>query len=843
MTHPSRLLLSGIFFVLLSALHAQNTGTLRGTIRDTSKQAISDAYVFVDGLNRGTYSDSAGHYSLVLPADTTLLVQISHVGHTAWFRAIQLHAGQILILNPLLNSHEIAGITVTSKGNRLNNMQAMPIITHRINPSVNQGIESLVMSGMGVSTNSELGSAYSVRGGSYEENLVYVNGIEVYRPFLAQSGQEEGLSFPNPDMVQSILFSSGGWEPKYGDKMSSVLDIQYKQPKEFGGDVTASLLGGNATIESATDNKRLTQITGFRYLTNRFLLNSLETKGNYNPAFTDLQSYWTYDLTDRLKLSFLGVYSNNKYNFVPQTRQTELGTIQNALRFTVYFDGQEITQYETSFGALSADYRPNDKTLLKFTASAYHTFEQQSYDEYGQYYLSELDRNLGSSTFGQVTGNIGVGGFLQHARDRLFATVASFNHRGYYQTPHHYIQWGVRANAESFDIKLNQWNLVDSAGYTLPYNPGGALQMQDLIKNKANVNSVRLMGFLQDTWSHNLPNDQKISATFGVRANGWSYNHETVISPRLQVSYKPNWIGKRKSDGKPIKRDIVLRVAGGYYYQPPFYKEMIRLDGSLNQNIKAQRSIHAVAGADVNFLMWGRPFKFTTEAYYKYLDRLIPYEIDNIQTRYFGVNDAKGYAAGIDFKLNGEFVKGLESWASLSFMRTEENLLNDSYKTYYNAEGQAINSYIPDQVPVDSTTTYPGYIPRPNDRRVFFSMLFQDEMPNFPSYKVHLSFVYGTGLPFGPPNHKRYQDVLRMPSYRRVDIGFSRDLIGGEAGHPKSHFFGQLKRAWVSVEVFNLLDISNTVSYLWVADNQGNKYSVPNYLTSRRINLKLSVSF
>ena len=830
------ILLVAVGFLTAGVLRSQDTGTVRGTVTSPKGEPVENARIYVRDLAKDVYTSADGTYEIDLPADTLLLLEINHVSFNEWFQRIELKPGVILNLDPTLQDRALKGVVIEDERRRRSTMQSMPILTQRINPSVNQGIENVLLSGLGVSMNSELGTAYSVRGGSYDENLVYVNDVEVYRPFLARAGQQEGLSFANPDMVGSINFSAGGFSAKYGDKLSSVLDIKYKKPSDFGGAAYASMLGGSATIEAASDNRRLTQITGFRYQTNQYLLGSLDTQGDYRPAFTDLQTYWTYDVTEKFELSFLGNYANNKYNFEPISRQTDFGTFDQALRFNVFFDGQERTQFETFFGAVSANIRPNRDMMLKFTGSAYQTYEQEYFDILGSYNLGELDRDLGSDDFGEVTSSIGTGGFLQHARNDLDARVLAFNHRGFLETGNRYLQWGVRAQRELIDDELNEWDMIDSAGYSVPQQPSDQIVLQNVIRSDNSIESTRLMAYVTNEWEWTFENDAELSTEVGIRGQHWTWNEETVISPRGIITYKPDWYHRANDDGERLPRDILFRFAAGYYYQPPFYREMRRFDGSLNQDIEAQRSIHFILGSDVNFMIWDRPFKFQAEAYYKQLDNLIPYEIDNVRLRYFGDNLAEGYATGLDLKINGEFVEGIESWAALSFLKTEENLFNDSFQETVNGQGEPTNV---DELVMDTVTRYPGYIPRPNDRRVFFSMLFQDEMPQIPSLRVALSFVYGTGLPFGPPTQNRYQDTGRMPSYRRVDIGFSKVFI--EPGQEvESKWFDWMEHAWISLEVFNLFDISNTISYTWIRDAESNQYAIPNYLTGRRLNLKLA---
>lgn len=831
-----------LFFLALLpvCVFAQNKAIVSGTIEDAKGYPVEYASVYVSAQGEGDVTDADGKFSLELNPIDTVRVEVSHTAFEHQSKTISLESGESRELNFTMVFREIEGVEIKARRDRKAIMKPVPIKDLKINPSVQQGIESVLTSQLGVSSNNELSSNYSVRGGSYAENLVYVNDIEVYRPFLARSGEQEGLSFPNPDMVGSISFSAGGFEARYGDKMSSVLDIHYKKPDRFGGSVSASLLGGSVALESASKDRKFTQISGFRYQTNQYILGSLDTEGDYQPNFTDLQTYWTYKLNKKWELAFLGNYSRNKYKFVPQTRETQFGSINEALRFTVFFEGQEITSYETLFGAVSTEYKPDVDTRLKFTASAFQTSENETFDVLGQYFLDELERDLGDDDFGDVVRNRGIGSFLDHARNRIDATVFNLQHRGFKSINNKYLQWGLTWRAENVTDHLSEWNYIDSAGYSVPINPPNQIVLQDVIKGSNSIQSNRLMGYVQNRWNWLLDNEDEVTSTLGIRANYWDYNGQTVISPRGSIAWKPRWT-KQINDSTTLTRDVVFRFSTGYYYQPPFYRELKRLDGSINPEVRAQRAIHFVLGADINFQLWNRPFIFITEAYYKALSDLVPYEIDNVRLIYYGENDSKGYATGLDLKIHGEFIPGIESWANLSFLKTEEDILDDYYYNYYNSDGELIYpGFTANNTAVDSSKVTPGYIPRPNDQLVYFSMFFQDEMPNFPKFKVHLSVLFGTGLPFGPPGFERYKDIERYPAYRRVDIGFSYDLL---PKIPGKGIFGKFESAQISLEVWNLLDINNTISYTWIKENSGRQYGIPNYLTSRRLNLKLALSF
>jgi hypothetical protein len=807
-----------IYYSLYTAV-AQNKGTIFGKIKSQDGKPVELVSIAVLGQTGGVTTDINGRYIFDIPADKELTVVFSCIGYNSEQIQIKLRTGQRKQIDKTLTSkvHNLKEVEVEDIESRKTELQTISPKNATLIPSASGGIEALIKTLPGVSSNNELSSQYSVRGGNFDENLVYVNDVEIYRPFLVRSGEQEGLSFINPDLVSSVSFSAGGFESKYGDKMSSVLDIQYKKPIQFAGSITGSLQGGSAHIEGTALKDRLTYLFGVRQKSNQYILKSLDTKGDYKPSFTDIQTYINYSLSKKWDIGFLGNYSRNKYKVVPQTRQTTFGTIQQALQLTVYFDGQEVDEFDTYQGAMIATFKPQDNLRLKFIASAFSTNESQTYDIFGQYFIGELQNNLGSSSFGQVASDLGVGGFLNHARDYLDANVYSFEHKGsYYTSFFQPLQWGVKCNRETVTDKLNEWNLVDSADYSLPYppdHPGDTskvnhnrikpLLINNLINTDYSLISNRISGFVQNKWNFNTDSTE-MSLTVGLRANYWDLNHQTVLGPRATLSVKPRW-----------KRDIVLRFSSGYYYQPPFYKELTDLSGKLYTSLKAQTAVHVIGAMDWNFTAMSRPFKFVTEIYYKYLYNLIPYELNDVNLRYYSNETSTGYAAGIDFKVNGEFVKGLESWASLSLMQTRENVKDDSH----------------------------GSIPRPEDQWVTFGMFFQDYLPKNPTYKIHLNFLYGSGLPFGPPDSPRYSQNLRMPPYLRVDIGFSKQIKSDANQLSKGNPFRVFKNIWLSLEVFNLLQANNVISYIWIKDVLNQGLAVPNYLTPRQLNLKLFCDF
>lgn len=845
-----RWLLATFLLLCAFAARAQNA-TVSGVVRDEAGQPIPGVGVSVAGTRIITTTDENGRYELSVPpsepAEAPVVFRFDFLKDRVE-RSLVLVPGERKELSPTFQAKTIAPVQVTNDRLRDVGISKLDPRVTRFIPSPIGDVNDLLRGQGGVVMRNELSSGYNVRGGNFDENLVYVNDIEVYRPFLARSGQQEGLSFPNPDMIERIHFSAGGFEARYGDKLSSVLDITYKRPREFAGSASASFLGGSVHLESPMAHKRLRQVTGFRYRTLNAVLKGLDTQGDYTPVYTDLQTYWTYDLSDKVELGFLGVYSRNKYDVVPTDRETELGNFNQALRFTVYFEGQEKTAYETFFGALNANVKPNKDVLLKFTGSAFRTYETERFDILGQYRLSELDRDLGSDDFGQPIKILGVGTYLDHARNQLEATVLTLSHKGTWRslstaTREHEWRWGIEARSELINDRLSEWYMVDSADYSIPYTSDPEkLELQRSVKSRADLNSVRTSAYVQHAWDWHQGHDRSWSLVAGVRAQNWTYNQQTVVSPRARLAFHPGW-KKVTANGDTLDRDYSFWFASGFYYQPPFYRELRGFDGTLNPDLRAQRSIHFILGADRQFKWWDRPFKVSGEAYYKLLDDLVPYELDNVRVRYYAKNDARGYAAGLDVKLNGEFIKGIESWAALSVLQTEEDITDDSYMVRYNAAGERIYpGYTFDTKAVDSVRVEPGSIPRPTDQRVNFALFFQDEMPNAPTFKVHVSLYFGTSLPYGPPNAERYGDTLRTSLYRRVDVGFSKQLLGAR-GQRKTGFLGHIKDAWVSLEVFNLINLNNTVDFSWVQDVSGRYYGIPEFLTPRRINLKLIAWF
>lgn len=818
-----KLLLLTLLFMLTSGLlMGQEYGTLSGSVRDSVGDPVEFANVALLGMQGGTVTAPDGTFELRIPAGRSFTVVISCVGYRTFQFAVRLQPGETLERSITLQRdiRTLQEVSISTRQIRASTFQRIDVEELTYMPTTTGRVEAIIKSQAGVSSSNELSSQYSVRGGNFDENLVYVNDIEIYRPFLVRSGQQEGLSFVNSDLVSSVKFSAGGYDARYGDKMSSALDITYKRPIRFAGSASVSLLGASTHVEGASRGRRFTYLAGFRYKTTSYLLNTLETLGDYKPQFADFQTLLTYQLSRKLEISFLGNYSSNKYHFIPRTRDTEFGTKDLPLNLRIYYEGQEIDRFDTYLGALSLHYRPVKELSLKFTASAFRTSEEETYDILGQYLINELDNTLGSETYGDSILNVGIGTLLSHARNYLDAIVVTASHLGSYQTSNNRLQWGLSYRYQDFFDRINEWELLDSSGYVLPYVEE-ELVLGESRRQENRIAYDQFGGFVQNTFEIQ-GTDADFFFTTGVRATVWNYNQTTMLSPRVTLSTQPNW-----------ERDVMFHVSGGYYYQPPFYREMRMPDGTLNEEIVPQRSIHLLVGGDYIFSLWDRPFKFTGEAYYKWLDNLIPYKIENIRLSYAGENISQGYARGVDFKLNGEFVHGAESWMTLSLLQTREDVEGD-YAYVYNG-----NNYI--RMPA-------GEFPRPADQLFTFGLYFQDYFPNNPGYKVHLNAFYGTGLPLSSPNDDQYYTEVRMKPYRRVDIGFSKvikretDMLGER--NPLRFF----ESVWISGEIFNLLGINNEASYLWIrtiSDQRGipGQFGVPNYLTGRRFNLRLSISF
>ncbi len=804
-------------FISTSAF-AQNA-VLKGIVTDDTGKPITDIAVSIKGTSIGIQTDIAGEFLLRVPSDSAFVLVFNSLSYQSKSIRLKLKAGEVKLIKETLKKStiDIGTVIIEDKATRGEGITRIdPKISSTL-PNASGSFEAILKTLPGVSSNNELSSQYSVRGGNYDENLVYVNDIEIYRPQLVRSGQQEGLSFINSEMVSGIRFSSGGFDAKYGDKLSSVLDITYKKPKRTAATVIAGLQGNAFTLEGTTKNYRLNYLIGLRQKTNRSLLNTLDVKGDYTPFFVDAQSYISFAVSPSFELGLLSNFNSNKYTIVPQDRSTTFGTFGQVMRLDVFYEGQEIDRFESLMSGLIATYKPNNNLQLKLTTSAFDITESEAFDIEGSYLFSDVESDFGKANFGQIKAYRGIGSYMNHARNYLYSNIYNAEHKGIFSSKKHTLSWGTKWQTESTRDNLSEWNLIDSAGYSIP-DASNQLLLKEVIKSKNSIASNRYSAYFQDNIS--LSDSGIAYLTLGIRSNYWDYNNELLISPRATFAFIPrNW-----------KRDFLFRVSSGIYSQPPFFREFRDLTGKLNPNIKAQRSIHYVVASDYTFKALGnKTFKFTTELYYKQLSNLIPYEVDNVRIRYYANNNAKGYATGVDFRLNGEFVEGLESWFSLSLLQTKEDIIGDFYE-------------VKDENDSVIARVEPGFIPRPTDQRVNFSIFFQDKLLKNPSFKVHLTLTYGSGLPFGPPDFNRYKDTLRIPSYKRVDIGFSKEFISPDK-RAKSGIFKVFKSLTAYAEVFNLLQVSNTISYLWIRDVNQAQYAIPNYLTGRQLNLRLVARF
>jgi len=778
--------------------------TISGKVKDEQGNAIEQATVAAEGTAIGTHTNAKGYYTLEVPADKKLSIVYSFLGYELKHKIINLVAGQNQEIDVVLKSESKALGGVEVKASRSDDPSAIQLNTTKMNEMVTAVDPISAMIKTYVGSHNELTSQYSVRGGNYDENLVYVNDFEVYRPYLVRSGQQEGLSFVNSDLVSNVNFSVGGFQAKYGDKMSSVLDVTYKTPTEFAGSVMISLLGANIHLEGASKNKKLTYLIGVRQKSNQYILQAQPTKGVYNPSFTDAQMLVNYKFNSKWDMEVIANYARNRFTFEPESETTSFGVLNQAYQLDVAYTGNEIDQFDSRFGGVSTTYHPNDKLKLKFLISGFQTNEQETYDISGEYLFGELQTDLSKANFGQIDDALATGTIQDYTRDYLTINLANAGFRGSYDAKNNFIQWGLDANVTSINDQLLEWERRDSASYTQPV--GSTLQMAYYYNTAATFNYTRYDGFLQDNFR--FKDSLRLTGSAGVRFNYSSLNNETVVSPRLQMAYEPDWV-----------RDVVFKFATGLYAQPPFYTEMRDFEGNVNTQLKAQRSYHTVLGADYKYKLYDRPFKITAELYYKDLWDIDPYIYDNVSIRYTAKNDAVGYVYGGEMRLYGDIVKDATSWISIGLMKAEQRLTD--------------------------SPSFKGYFPSPSDQRFMLGMYFEDYLPQNKNFKMHLNLIYATGLPTGPPNLPIYDNTLRIPDYKRVDIGFSALLLDSKRKlHPAHSYFNNLKSIWASIEIFNLLDIQNTLSYSWIQDYTTNRiFAAPNRLTSRLLNVKLVFLF
>ena len=798
------------------------TATLRGIVLNELNEPIEGANVVSE--NNGTTTNINGFYILKIPANTNVKIRFSHLTFKHLEAPFNLKNGEDFEFNPVLKSNYEQIETVLITGSKRKDLEGVTTISPQIIRTIKgaqPGVENLLKTLPGVNISNELSTQYSVRGGNFDENLVYVNEIEVYRPFLVRSGQQEGLSFVNTDMVQNLDFTAGGFQAKYGDKLSSVLDITYRSPIKFGVQTDLSLLGGSLTAESVSKDSKFSALVGLRYRDNSLLVDSKETETNFTPKFADIQTYLTYKFSDKFHLSFLGNLAINDYNYQPKTRQTNFGTLQNPLALLVFYEGQENDQYNTYFGAFKGSYFANENLTLKLIASTFHTTEQEYFDILAQYRLGEVNSNIGDESLGEVEFSEGIGSQINHARNDLDALITNIEHKGYLKSGENNFEWSVKYTNEDIRDRIVEWERIDSAGFSI--NPPSIDSFNDQpytayesplapyknirATNSTQINRVQAYG----QWNRrSMLGDHEVYANIGVRYHAWTVQGDgikkatqSVFSPRVQLAIKPDW-----------NKDMLFRLSGGLYYQPPFYRELRDSDGIVNSDVKAQQSFHVVLANEYSFEMWERPFKLITEAYYKNLSDVNPYTVENVRIRYDASNVAEAYAYGLDLRLNGEFVPGTESWFSFGYLKTEENI-----------NGQ-------------------GFIARPTDQRLKFGILFQDYVPKLPKMKMYLNLVYNTGVPGGSPSYASpYEYQNRLPDYKRADVGMSYVIVDAKDSN-KNGWRKRFEELSVGLEIFNMFDVQNSITNTWVRDVYSKRqYSIPNYLTPRVFNLRLGMRF
>ncbi|HIB48019.1 MAG TPA: TonB-dependent receptor [Flavobacteriaceae bacterium] len=806
------------------ALFAQNA-TIKGVILDENNVPISAVNVSIAG-GLGTQSNFDGYYLLEVPSGQEITITFSHVSHkNAVVTIPALSPNEDFELNPVLKVDIEQIATVVVSANQRKRVQGLTTISPeaiRKIPGANAGVENLLKSLPGVISNNELSTQYAVRGGNYDENLVYVNEIEVYRPFLIRSGQQEGLSFVNSDMTRSVDFSAGGFQAKYGDKLSSVLDIEYRRPVSFGATADLSLLGASVSVEGISKDERLRGIVGLRYRDNSLFVDAKQTETNFRPRFADAQTYLTYKFSNKFELGFLGNIAINQYDYEPLTRQTNFGTLADPIALLVFYEGQEEDRYNTYFGALKGTYAVSDTYTAKFIASAYQTTEQEYFDILAQYRLGEVNTNIGDDNLGEVEFSEGIGSQLTHARNDLDALIMNVQHKGIISVDDEStVEYGIKYTREDIRDRVQEYEIIDSAGFSIrppiidfannqPYEPFTApiVPFTD-IRAQNDVQINRFSGYAQwsksTTWGSN-----DVWLNGGVRAQNWTVSgdgiesvSQTVVSPRAQISLKPDW-----------DMDMLFRLSGGFYHQPPFYRELRDSTGTVRPNVKAQQSIHVVLGNDYSFNLWERPFTLNSELYYKNLTDVNPYTLENVRIRYRARNNAVAYAYGLDMRLAGEFVPGTESWVSFGYLKTEEN--------------------------IDDR----GYIFRPTDQRLKFAILFQDYVKIIPDMKMYLNLVYQTGLPGGSPSYADpYDFQTRLPDYKRADLGVSYVLVHKDK-LKDSGIFKPFKELSIGAEIFNIFDVQNSITSTFVRDvYTKTQYSIPNFLSPRVYNVRLTAKF
>lgn len=806
-----------IIIFLIPLIVLSQKSYIKGVVLDINNNPIENVNISSES-KAGATTNSNGFYSIEIKSLTNVNITFSHVNFKSISFPINLKTNEVYEFYPVMdiNIEQIEEIVLNSnKRTELKSILSIDPQIIRTIKGAQPGIENLLKTLPGVNISNELSTQYSVRGGNFDENLVYVNGIEIYRPFLVRSGQQEGLSFVNSNLIKNIKFSAGGFQSKYGDKLSSVLDIEYKNPNGNNLAGNINLLGGNITLNNISKNAKVSNILGVRYRDNSMLVNSRETITNYNPKFIDIQNFLTANINEKFSLNFLSYMSVNNYNYKPQSRQTNFGTLDDPTALIVYYQGQEKDKYQTVFGAAKLNFKASVNTELSLITSAFQTSEKEYFDILAQYRLGEVNNNIGDEDLGDVEFSEGIGSQLNHGRNNLNAIIYNIEHKGNYKKNDNNLEWSLKFTKEDIKDRIVEWEVIDSTGFSIdppffeslgdqPYtaNEGPIVPYQNIRKTN-NTKTNRIQSYVQ--WSKNSNiGATEIYSNAGVRLHGWSIDNQKmnfVFSPRFQIGIKPDW-----------KKDMIFKLSGGVYHQPPFYRELRDYSGEINYGVKAQKSIHLVASNEYSYSLWNRPFKLTSEIYYKDMTNVNAYTVDNVRIRYLANNNAKAYAYGLDLRLNGEFIKGTESWFSFGYLNTKENIDNQ------------------------------GYIPRPSDQRLKFGILFQDYIPNIPDLKMYLNLVYNTGVPGGAPSYANSYDYQnRLPDYKRVDLGISYVIVNGEKNYKKGwkKNFSDLS---IGLEIFNMFDIQNSITNTWVRDVYSKRqYSIPNYLTPRLLNLTIDM--
>ncbi len=825
-------------FLLLNVLSSnaqQKTAYVSGKVIDENENPLPGVTVTLLGKPTGILTSDSGSYRIKVPSGKAFALIFSHSGFHDEQKNFYLSEDEEeqLMVRLTRTGKTLETVVISNDKSRtetglikINPKSALAL------PSATGGVEGLIK--ILVGSNNELTSQYAVRGGNYDENLIYINDFEIFRPYLVRNGQQEGLSFINPELVKNINFYNGGFQAKYGDKISSVLDIQYKKPVSFGGSVYISALEQGLHLQGVSKNQKLTWLMGARSKTNRNLLSSQETKGNYIPSASDLQAYVSYKISEKSQLELLGIISGSRFALIPESAQKSTAVFSPLftanIGLDIFFEGQEKDSYNNNLLGISLLQNINKRVKLKWMASRYGDNENENFDIAGAYLFGERNFDKTQPDFGKITNPLGAGLYQNYARNQLNIQVYQVSHKGSYDLGKHFIQWGAGVDHTIISDQLNEWEYQDSAGYSLPFNPN-QVNMSNVLKSNADLTIDKYTGYLQDN-IRVTTGGTDITLQGGVRFNYNSLNKEFLVSPRAQISYKPDW-----------KRDVLFKASAGIYDQPPFYREMRRYDGTINTALKSQKSIQYVAGFDYNLSHGNRPMRITTEVYYKSLTEVVPYDIENVRIRYFGENDAKAYATGIEARLFTELVKDAESWFSIGVSQTKENLDDDFYYTYKNAAGEIITSQSTDQTVADSVKTDIGYVRRPSDRLITMGLYLQDYLSTNKNFKVHLNMIYGSNMSYNIPGNPKYRNALIIEPYIRVDIGFSALLLSEKSLRRSHSPFRSFENIWASLEVFNLIDRANTISYQLIKDFANNTFSIPNRLTPRLINFKLMARF